>query len=168
MFRIFYALQELDFQQLMQVYNESNQLCGGANHKGFDEPQQVLHAEQDFYDFLRNCFFDGTSFYAVLTCDGRYVSAVRLEKFMDGLLLEALETAPDCRRQGYATLLLHCVQKYAAQIGKTKIYAHVYRRNRASISLHKKCGFSEVLDHAVFIDGSVSWDAITLCCKLCN
>lgn len=167
MLNIFYSLQELDFDQLMQVYSETNRMNGRLNYKKCNEAQQLLYAEQDFYHYLRTEFFgERTSFYAVLACAERYISALRLEKFKDGLLLEALETAPERRGQGYATMLLRDVLNYAVKNGYSRIYSHVHRHNRASLAVHTACGFTKILDHAVFIDGSVSWDTLTLCCQI--
>ena len=97
--------------------------------------------------------------YALWVEDGRYRSALRLEPYEDGLLLEALETAPKYRRQGYAEKLMRAVQEAFPQ----KIYSHVSKRNKASLAIHEKCGFRQVLDYARYIDGSVAHNAITLC-----
>jgi len=70
---------------------------------------------------------------------GRYVSALRLEPYRDGLLLEALETAPEQRRKGFAAALIRAVQCFLE--GKTKLYSHVDKRNLSSLKVHEKCGF---------------------------
>ena len=88
-----------------------------------------------------------------------YFSALRLEPYEDGLLLEALETAPAHRRKGYAEKLIRAVQAEFLQ----KIYSHVSKKNTASLAVHQKCGFRQVLDYAKYIDGSVVRSAVTLC-----
>lgn len=150
----------LDFSQLMEVYEEGNRENGAELYPQQSEYEQLLRAEQDFSDYLREDFFKTEgAYYAIWEESGTYRSALRLEPFQDGMLLEALETKPDCRRKGYATMLLQAILEQ--QPGK--IYSHVSRNNIASLRIHEKCGFQKILDHAVYIDGSVSANAVTLC-----
>ena len=153
-------LREISFSQLMEIYEEGNLENGGLMHPDLPENQQLMYAEQAFYQFLAEAFFPVPgAVYALWVEDGRYRSALRLEPYEDGLLLEALETAPKYRRQGYAEKLMRAVQEAFPQ----KIYSHVSKRNKASLAIHEKCGFRQVLDYARYIDGSVAHNAITLC-----
>ena len=152
-------LRELNFSQLMGVYEEGNLENAELFFSDLPRGQQILQAEQSFYQYLRESFFftDG-AVYAVWIENGQYVSALRLEPYEDGLLLEALETAPDQRRKGYAEKLLRAVQEKFPQ----KIYSHVSKKNTASLHVHEKCGFQKILDYAKYIDGSVVRTAVTL------
>ena len=135
-------LQELNFSQLMAVYEEGNRENGELFFPDLSEGQQMIRAEQSFYEYLREGFFSVPgAVYALWVEDGNYVSALRLEPYEDGLLLEALETAPAQRRKGYAEQLMRAVQ---AQFPE-KIYSHVSKRNVASLAVHEKCGFRQVL-----------------------
>ena len=153
-------LQQLNFSQLMAVYEEGNRENAAAFFPELSAGQQMLQAEQSFYQYLQEGFFpvEG-AVYAIWVENGTYVSALRLEPYEDGLLLEALETAPAERRKGYAERLIRSVQEQFAQ----KIYSHVSKRNTASLAVHQKCGFRQVLDYAKYIDGSVVRSAVTLC-----
>lgn len=91
---------------------------------------------------------------------GEYISALRLEPYKDGLLLEALETAPRHRRKGYGYQLLKAVLN---AFPDRKIYSHVSKRNVPSLAIHEKCGFRKISDAAAYIDGSVNERAVTLC-----
>jgi len=153
-------LHELSFSALMEVYIEGNQ------EKAADEwshlpPQFALQqAEQDFYLYLKDDFFKtADACYAVWQEQGRYMSALRLEPYRDGLLMEALETAPDYRRQGYGKKLVEAILSYYS--GR-KVYSHVDRKNLPSLLTHQSCGFQKILDHAVYIDGSVNHRAYTM------
>lgn len=153
-------MQELNFSQLMAVYEDGNRENGEVFFPDLSEGQQMIRAEQSFYEYLREGFFSVSgAVYALWVEDGNYVSALRLEPYEDGLLLEALETAPAQRRKGYAEQLMRAVQ---AQFPE-KIYSHVSKRNVASLAVHEKCGFRQVLDYAKYIDGSVARTAVTLC-----
>lgn len=151
---------DLNFSRLMEVYEEGNRENGAEFWPELSENEQVLRAEEEFRDYLRRDFFrvEG-AYYAIWAENGRYVSALRMEPFEDGMLLEALETRPDCRRKGYATALLQAV----LEIETRKLYSHVSRKNTASLRTHEKCGFKKILDHAVYVDGSVSSNAVTFC-----
>ncbi len=152
-------LREVDFSALMRVYEEGNRENGALLHPEHPEGQQLLRAEQSFHQYLSEVFFfTAGAVYAIWVENGRYVSALRLERYEDGLLLEALETAPADRRKGYAEKLIRAIQEEFPQ----KIYSHVSKKNTASLAVHKKCGFRQVLDYAKYIDGSVVRTAVTL------
>ena len=167
MLKLFYALKELDFSQLMEVYQEGNAENAREFYPREEENIGILLAERDFYQYLKESFFpaDG-AVYAVWIEEGRYVSALRLESYQDGLLLEALETHPDHRRKGYAVKLIGSVRAEMKSRGYHKIYSHVRKGNAASLNSHKACGFQRVLEHAVYIDGSVTQRSCTLCLEL--
>lgn len=155
MLKIIHALRELQFGQLMDVYTQSNAEFYGGN---------VLQAEQEFYAYLRECFFtDPMAFYAVWVCDGRYKAALRVEPYNDGLLLAALETAPAERKKGYATELVRDVLELLAAQGNTAVYSHVHKKNVASLAVHRACGFEKILDYARYADGSIMKESYTLC-----
>lgn len=159
MLKLIHSMKELDFSALMEVYIEGNRENGGDLYPDLSEGQRILRAEQDFHQYLRECFFPTPgAVYCVWEAEGCYVSALRLEPYQDGLLLEALETAPDRRRQGYALRLMEAA---LGRFGAEKIYSHISRRNSASIGLHAYCGFHKILDHCVYADGSVSWHTDT-------
>ena len=148
-------LEELDFSALMDIYVEGNLEKAEEYGDG-----GLLRAEREFYDYLREDFFrQQGAFYAVWTEQGSYVSALRLEPYKDGWLLEALETAPDYRKKGYAKALMIAVLEYMDQ---SIIYSHVSKRNEASLRTHYACGFQKHLDHVVYLDGSVTNRAVTL------
>ena len=168
MLRVCKKLSDLKFGQLMAVYEEGNRENGQELYPDLPQPQQMMLAEQEFYSYLRDVFFRTIdACYCLWVVDGRYVSALRLEPYRDGLLLEALETMPDKRGKGYAASLICAVQQFPDLAGR-KIYSHVGKRNEISLKTHRSCGFEITSDRAVYIDGSVNDRCYTLCyvCKL--
>lgn len=156
----YHSLRGLPFGKLMEVYEEGNRENGKILAPFDTEPRQLQLAEADFYEYLRDSFFTVPgAWYAVWEEAGRFVSALRLEPYRDGLLLEALETAPGLRGRGYAAQLICAVQ---GQAGCECLYSHVSKKNGASLAVHKKCGFQIIEDCAVYIDGSVNSRAYTL------
>lgn len=154
MLRVFEKLGQLRFGELMEVYSESVSENGAEFYPNLSVPEQNMQAQQDFYAFLQKGFFckEG-DVYCIWQEADRYVCALRLERYQDGLLLEALETRPEYRRKGYAEKLIRAVQR---QYGDQKIYSHISRNNLPSLRVHEKCGFEKILDHARYVDGSVN------------
>lgn len=150
-------LRDLHFGKLMEVYIEGNRKKADA----FSDPAEgLLQAEQDFYQYLQQVFFAAEgAFYAVWVENGTYCSALRLEPYQDGLLLEALETAPELRRRGYSTKLIQAVQQLPEC---DVIYSHVSKSNIPSLGVHQLCGFEKMLDYAAYLDGSANRNAVTL------
>ncbi len=154
MLQIFEKLGQLRFGELMEVYSESVAENGAELYPNLSVPEQNVQAQQDFYAFLQEGFFckEG-DVYCIWQEAGRYVCALRLEQYQDGLLLEALETRPEYRRKGYAEKLIRAVQ---LEYSDWKIYSHISHKNLPSLCLHRKCGFEKILDYARYVDGSVN------------
>ena len=163
MLKIIQSMSQLNFSQLMEIYEESNILAGQESYPMLSYYSGIREAEQDFYDYLSSIFFrQDNSFYAVWLENGVYVSALRLEPYRKHLLLCALETAPHMRRKGYACKLLRAVIDYLMKQGSGIIYSHVSKHNVGSLNAHLKCGFKIIQNHAVYSDGSVLPNSYTL------
>lgn len=158
-----HALRDISFGKLMEVYLEGNQENGAELAP--DEPvdRQIMQAEQAFYAYLNDSFFRTPgALYEIWPENGKYISALRLEPYRDGLLLEALETRPDSRRQGYAYSLLSEVLKGNDISQYGRVYSHVRKSNTASLRTHQKAGFRIESDYAHYIDGSINRKCFTL------
>lgn len=154
MLRICHCLGQLRIGQLMEVYAESVAQSGAEHDPDLPQYEQVFRAEQDFYAYLSSGFFNMEGdLYCIWEEDGIYIAALRLQRYQDGLLLEALETHPDYRCQGYAERLIRAVLD---EFGAEKIYSHIGHRNAASQAVHSKCGFHKIKNYARYADGSVN------------
>ena len=164
---IIHTLTELSFSKLMEVYLEGNLENGAASYPHLSSAEQLLSAEQDFYQYLKQVFFkQQNSFYSVWNERGKYCSALRVEPYLDGYLVCAVETAPELRNQGFATKLVEGVISYLSERSGGMLYSHVSKKNTPSLRLHEKCGFQTVMDHARYTDGSVLPNLYTLAVKL--
>lgn len=158
---------QLPFSALMEVYQEENLALGARRWPWESEARQLALAEEEFRDYLESIFFrQNNAMYALLMHDGRALSALRLESYRDGLLLEALSTRKDLRRQGYATALIREVTEYLRKQGPVRIYAHVAKKNFPSLRTHARCGFRKISDSSVYIDGSADSRCVTLVLEL--
>ena len=149
----------------MAVYEEGNRENAADRYPEESVYRGLALAEEDFRQYLGECFFPTPgAVYCVWQENGRYVSALRLEPYRDGLLMEALETRPDMRRKGFAAKL---IKEMLLTLPKsTVVYSHVSKRNFASLKTHEVCGFEKMLDYAVYADGSVLRNSCTLRIRL--
>ena len=154
-----HSLGELRFGALMGVYLQGNQEKAERDYPEEPAGAGLRLAEEDFYRYLRECFFrtPGAA-YAVWEEGGSYVSALRAEPYRDGVLVNALETAPQQRRKGYASRLLEAV------LGTLNgpVYSHVAKSNLPSLALHERLGFRRIQETALYLDGSLDRRACTL------
>lgn len=162
MLRIAGKFSELDFDKLMTIYEETNRRDAAQRHPQESEYRSLAMAESDFRQYLMETFFRTKgAYYAIWEHDGTWVSALRMEPYRDGVLLTALETAPEYRGRGFGRSLVTAV---LAQC-EVPVYSHVEKKNAASLHVHKKCGFQVILDYAVYLDGSVLPGSFTMCHK---
>ena len=107
MLQIIRSMSQLDFSGMMALYEEGNLENAADLYPHLPQGQGLAQAEQDFYQYLRECFFKTPgAYYAVWAENGQYRSALRMEPYKDGMLLAALETHPDFRRRGYGEKLI--------------------------------------------------------------
>lgn len=166
MLKIIRRMSDLSFSELMDVYAEGNINNGKDLYRNDTDAVQVRKAEDDFFHYLTSVFFrQAGSYYYIWAPDGHYKAALRLEPYLDGLLLCALETAPDARRKGYATMLIDSTVGHLSVSGRGILYSHVSKKNLPSLAVHQKCGFQIIKDHAVYSDGSVLNNSYTLSLK---
>lgn len=144
-------MAQVDFSQLLQVYEESILRHAKRDYPDLEAAEALYREQQKFYEDCRCFFADGGKYY-ILVSEGKYVSVLCTESYDEGILISALETAPDCRRRGYARKLLLAVKESE----KGKLYSHVAKSNRASFALHEACGFSVLKESARLLDGTVS------------
>lgn len=146
-------MSQLPFAQLKKVYEQS--IKAVAEREYHNAPDGVLQAEMDLYDYFRNVFFKTENAWVCIWEEtGAAVSVLRLETYQDGLLITGLETAAEFRGKGYATRLLRAVLSEVD--ANTPVYAHIHRWNKASVLVHRKCGFEKIANYSTFLDGSTS------------
>ena len=161
MLTIVNSFRKLNTSLLLQVYQESIESAGKEQYPFLSDNLQFLEAKQDFYAFWKDFFVQHNAFLAVWEINKRYVSALRIEPYHDGVLLTGLETCKEDRASGYATELLNAVISYLSDIGIKKVYSHIRNDNAASLKVHQKIGFQKISEGAVFLDGSADRKSAT-------
>ena len=154
------SIGELNFDALMELYREGNAENAEYFYPQAPAEKRLALAIEGFHSYLCEQFFKmENAQYWIWEEDGMYLSALRFEKHQDGLLMEALETCPEYRKQGYAKRLILEVLKNVPE--NTKIYSHASKRNAASLASHRSCGFTQSLDYVVEPDGTKNDCAVT-------
>ena len=141
---------DLNERMLMDIYSESN--FENTDYFFPDEENKELavqNVETGFLNFLKNEFFlQNDAAYWILEENGVWYSALRTCKVLNGpYYLEALETRPDFRKEGYASLLLSSVLDVLRKDGPFRICDCVSKKNTASLKVHAKCGFQIVSEN---------------------
>ena len=164
MLKLISSISQLNCEQLMAVYREGNIERGKWISPDAGVEEQCRSAETAFLEYLREDFFvQKGRLYCVWEAEDAYQAALRLEPYRDGLLLEALETAPNARRNGYAYSLMTAVLDYLRATDCRVLYSHVSKRNVPSLAVHNKCGFYIISNSATYVDGTVTQNSYTLC-----
>ena len=123
---------DLNERMLMDIYSESN--FENTDYFFPDEENKELavqKVETGFLDFLKNEFFlQNEAAYWIFEENGVWYSALRTCKVPNGpYYLEALETRPDFRGEGYASLLLSNVLDALKENGPFRICDCVSKKN---------------------------------------
>ena len=143
------SFDRIDGRKLMDLYAESNTENAEFFYPGLQDKREALEkTEADYLDYLKNDFFSvAGNLYVIYEADGIWLSSLRLYRIKDGFYyLEALETHPDHRRKGYGACLLDGLLNVLKAQGPFQICDCVGKQNRASLSVHEKCGFRIVSD----------------------
>ena len=152
---------DVDISALAFVYDQTIK----ANGKDRRFSANTHEDQQVFIDDLRDFLKIPDSNLFVWVADDRYVSAVRLEPFQDGVLISYLETAPTERGKGYGrTLVKESIDCLVGQ-GIQRIYSHVGKKNKPSLRIHLDNGFQIHEEYAKLLDGTVSQNYYTLVYK---
>lgn len=138
------TFDQVDRRKLMDVYLESNTENTDYFYPDVSNKDEALHkVECDYLNYIENEFLaDNKNRYMVLEYDGIWVCALRLYCVDYRLyFIEALETHPEYRKNGYGTQLLLGVIDLLKRQGAYTIRDCVDKKNMASLLTHQKVGF---------------------------
>jgi len=113
---------------------------------------------KDYFEFISDFLSseEFNQFIAAYRVDRKIVSALRIIEMESGVWLEeALETAPECRRNGYSFKLVEKLIESVRERNGKVIVANIGRSNKASRNLHIKLGFRETTKLAIDESGNV-------------
>lgn len=159
---------ELDFPKLMGIYRESNlENIPYFFPEETDQDRGLCMVEAGFRDYLEHSFFEeaGNRYYVLEGGEG-WASAIRLSPIPErerAWYAEALETAPQLRRRGYARKLMELLCFQLAQEGAFELLDSVGKRNSASLAFHESLGFTTYQENAISpLDGEENPGALGL------
>lgn len=142
MLLIFHEMSKEDMYRMVHsVYIEASYENAKEKYPESEDLTEAMKQEETYFveKFLGKFMSKNENSYYVLEENGVWVSALRLTKLDGYFYMEALETAPDYRKKGYAEKLICEVIK---QLGESAVIrSNVRKTNVASLATHKKCGF---------------------------
>ena len=150
-------IREIDgsvVDRLFAVYAESM----GDLAENFASPEEMRKSYKGFLrEFIRE---PGQSI--LVEADGdKWVSGLRAVEYRPGVwFIEAVETAPDRRGQGFGKrLLTHTVERLS-RLGARQVECIISPENTASQCLHAACGFAPTDDEPVNCWGETETDGV--------
>lgn len=131
------------YRLVHDVYFEASFEIAKEKHPNLSDLTEAIREEEHYFveKFLNKFFSKNENVYYVLEEEDKWVSALRLTKLDGFYYLEALETAPNQRKKGYASKLICEVIKLIEKNEQAVIRSNVNKTNYASLATHKKCGF---------------------------
>ena len=95
--------------------------------------------------FLDKFFSDKEDWICVAEYENDVVAFLSIEVYKDEdyIYLDDLSVKEGCRNQGIGTKLIHAAEKYAREIGITKIVFHVEKENENAHRLYSRLGYNE-------------------------
>jgi len=133
-----------------EIYAEASLAIAKEKCPEQEDLSESIREEEDYFvGFLKRFMEKEKNRYYVWEVDGKWVSALRLTELDGFCYLEALETAPEHRRKGYAASLIGEVLAALKTRGRVTIRSNVNKNNVASLATHKKCGFKIELENGV-------------------
>lgn len=138
------------YRMVREVYPEGSLEIAREKYPQLEDLSEAISEEERYFvSFLHKFMASEQNRYYVLEMDGAWVSALRLTKLEGFYYLEALETAPQHRKKGYAAILIRKVCSLLKQQNNVVIRSNVNKSNMASLATHKKCGFRIELENGV-------------------
>ena len=98
--------------------------------------------------YLDKFFLDKEDWICVAEYENDIVAFLSIEVYRDEdyIYLDDLSVAERCRNKGIGTKLIHTAEKYAEEIGITKIMFHVEKTNKDAYQLYLRLGYIEDAD----------------------
>ena len=95
--------------------------------------------------YLDKFFLDKEDWICVAEYENDVVAFLSIEVHRDEnyIYLDDFSVAEECRNKGIGTKLIHAAEKYAEEIGITKIVLHVEKANEDAYRLYSRLGYSE-------------------------
>ena len=98
--------------------------------------------------YLDKFFLDKEDWICVADYENDVVAFLSIEVYRDEdhIYLDDLSVAEEYRNRGIGTKLIHAAEKYAEEIGITKIAFHVEKANEDAYRLYSRLGYSKDTD----------------------
>lgn len=99
---------------------------------------------QDYSDFIAEFITQNDRYIFAVKENETYAAVLRIIQMSEfGWYIEAMETAPQYRRKGFARYLLKQTLRCMRNLGAKTIISVIGNDNLASLALHISCGFTD-------------------------
>ena len=131
------------YRMVHSVYSEASYEIAKEKYPEMQDLSEAIQEEEYYFveKFLGKFMNKDENTYYVWEANGEWVSALRITKLDGFYFMEALETAPEHRKKGYASELIKALIQKFKETGHFVIRSNVRKINSASLATHKKCGF---------------------------
>lgn len=163
MLKILGMITNEELKKLLYIYEESNNEFLKKNYinKYSSEIEAQNTLISDYNKFLKEFQSDQKRYICVWEEQGVYRSGLRLINLGNGIwFLEALETSPNDRNNGYGKLLLNSIIEYLKTYDAKKLECLIGSTNIASQRTHESCGFIRTNLSPIDWDGAICKTAI--------
>lgn len=113
------------------------------------EDEGLRTYEDSYWAYMSGPLWAEGGIQVLLADETGYRSGLRLYPRERGWLIEALETRPDCRGQGFGLRVLRETVRTLEAEGPVRLESHVRKTNAASLATHAAAGFVRTLDYAL-------------------
>lgn len=153
-------ISELTVSRLFSLYSESM----SDLQKHFSSAAEMA---QSYAAFLTEFVSSPDRLILIEEANGEWVSGLRAIQSAKGQwFLEAVETKPDCRKQGYGKMLLTDTISHLNTMGMYQITCQISKGNIPSQRLHSAVGFTATNEPSVDPWGNT--DERTILYKYCR
>lgn len=148
---VFDCFDNVDVGGFLGIYRESSAENAARWYPDMSAEDALAKYEAGYINYMQNEFFVSGRKLFVLSNGSNYFCALRLSSLPSGkYYLEALETNPDFRRQGFAKeLILQAEEHLEGLNGCFTIISHVAKNNVASLNTHFAAGFTVTADYYI-------------------
>lgn len=161
-FYLLHSFDNVNETEFLEIYRESSLENAPHWYPELSPEAALMRYESEFLAYMRTTFWDEGGILALLSDDDIYCSALRLYP-LDGknrYFVEALETRPNCRRQGYGALLFRMlIERLEKELGNIALISNPHKTNIASIATHLSAGFVRTAEY--FIEDGVKNEDMT-------
>ncbi len=148
-YQLLYSMDGVNPAAFFEIFKESSTENAIAWYPELTASEALKKYEDGFLAYMQEIFRKEHGALALLSQDGIYVSSLRLyPRDPNTFLMEALETKPDRRKQGFASeIIRRTISCLEEKHGRIELISYTGKRNIASQHAHLAAGMKQICDY---------------------